>query len=292
MFSSPIVIAILMVLEGSTTSSKDEARQHFNAGRELQTAGKYDQAIAEYEDAYRLAQLPELLFNMAQAYRLKGDRKRAIGLYERYVAAVPEGSTSDEALEHIRTLKLEIEVGEAREASRRALEQAEATRKREEAQAAARLRAIESSTVAERTRLDAAERQTRLEEAHTIGGSRRRFGVFLAVTGIVEVGASIYLGLELKKAAGQYQDNTQPWKSTIDNGGTSTAALDKIHFAQGLAIGEEILVIGGVALAISGTALYVSGAMAESRAVGDANRLALIPLLDRSLAGLTLVQRF
>jgi tetratricopeptide (TPR) repeat protein len=291
MFSSPIVIAILLVLEGPTTSSRDEARQHFNAGRELQTAGKYDQAIAEYEDAYRLAPLPELLFNMAQAYRLKGDRKRAIELYERYVTAVPEGSTSDEALEHIRTLKLEIEVQEAREASRRALEQSETIRKREEAQAAARLRAIESSTAAERDQRDAAERQKRLderlEEAHTVGRTLRQSGMVLGITGLLEIGFSIPLGIALQNSAKQLQNNTRGWGDS-----NSTDLSSSIDNGNALANVERILATIGAVSLVGGVSLYASGKVAEARAMDKVGTLTLAPLIGPSSFGLALAEGF
>jgi tetratricopeptide (TPR) repeat protein len=52
--------------------------------------GDFDAAIESFTGAYALSNNPGLLFNVAQAYRLKGDCERARDYYQRYVSAVPE----------------------------------------------------------------------------------------------------------------------------------------------------------------------------------------------------------
>src|SRR5690349_13878725 len=82
---------------------QQEAKRHFQQGKAYQDNGAYEDAVREYEAAYKLAPLPDLLFNIGQAYRLKGDRRKAIEAYQKYLAAAPEGSASDEARDQIRT---------------------------------------------------------------------------------------------------------------------------------------------------------------------------------------------
>jgi tetratricopeptide (TPR) repeat protein len=53
-------------------------------------SGEFDAAIESFTGAFALSNNPGLLFNVAQAYRLKGDCKQARDYYQRYLGAVPE----------------------------------------------------------------------------------------------------------------------------------------------------------------------------------------------------------
>ena len=50
-----------------------EARALYTDGLRLYRAGVYDEAIAKLQASYRLVPAPGLLYDMAQAHRLKGD---------------------------------------------------------------------------------------------------------------------------------------------------------------------------------------------------------------------------
>jgi tetratricopeptide (TPR) repeat protein len=52
--------------------------------------GDFDAAIESFTGAFALSNNPGLLFNVAQAYRLKGDCERARDYYQRYLSAVPD----------------------------------------------------------------------------------------------------------------------------------------------------------------------------------------------------------
>jgi tetratricopeptide (TPR) repeat protein len=52
--------------------------------------GEYDAAIESFMGAFALSNNPGLLFNVAQAYRLKGDCEHARDYYQRYLSTVPE----------------------------------------------------------------------------------------------------------------------------------------------------------------------------------------------------------
>ena len=51
--------------------------------------GEYDAAIEKYREAYRLEPLPGLLYNLGQAYRLKGDCVTATLMYRNYLRLDP-----------------------------------------------------------------------------------------------------------------------------------------------------------------------------------------------------------
>ena len=86
-------------------SNRDAARDHFERALRLQEGRAYDRAIIEYQTAYAIMPMPELLFNIGQCYRLSGDAAHAILYYERYLASVGDGGAADEARAHIQALR-------------------------------------------------------------------------------------------------------------------------------------------------------------------------------------------
>jgi tetratricopeptide (TPR) repeat protein len=66
------------------------AREHFQGGAEALGQGRYEFALAAFQEAYRLSQRPGLLYNIALAHdRLRQDRE-ALDAYERYLAEAGE----------------------------------------------------------------------------------------------------------------------------------------------------------------------------------------------------------
>lgn len=92
--------------KGKTDDKPDTetARTRYKQGKAFLDAKLYDDAIHEFEAAYQIAPVPELLFNIAQADRLKGDAAKAIEMYRRYIEQAPNGSGADEARLHIANL--------------------------------------------------------------------------------------------------------------------------------------------------------------------------------------------
>lgn len=110
----PSTIAIALVLATAPArgepSTKAQAKQHFKQGKALQDAGKYDDAVAEYRAAYDLDRRPEMLFNIAQVYRLENHKQPAIDYYQQYLAVQPDGPGAREARQWIAELTRQIEV--------------------------------------------------------------------------------------------------------------------------------------------------------------------------------------
>jgi len=68
------------------------ARELSDRGLQHYQQGNYDAAIESFMEAFALLENPGLLFNIAQAYRLKQDCAHAQEYYARYVAAAPESA--------------------------------------------------------------------------------------------------------------------------------------------------------------------------------------------------------
>lgn len=80
-----------------------EAKQRSNAGLAAFGQGRYQQAIEHFRAAYELVPAPLLLYNIAQAERLSGHCKAAIGSYQRFLETEPpKGRELAEA--HLREL--------------------------------------------------------------------------------------------------------------------------------------------------------------------------------------------
>jgi TolB-like protein len=88
-----------------TGNDLEVAKQHYKKAVELYDVGRWDEAIAEFQIAYSLRADPVLLFNMAQAYRLKGDVKRALDLYRNYLMKDPNSRAREDVERRIRDLQ-------------------------------------------------------------------------------------------------------------------------------------------------------------------------------------------
>jgi tetratricopeptide (TPR) repeat protein len=76
---------------GQDTSAREvEAKALYEAGVKHYNLAEYDQAISAYKEAYRLFEAPGFLFNIALAYRMKGDCLQAIQFYKIYLRVQPE----------------------------------------------------------------------------------------------------------------------------------------------------------------------------------------------------------
>lgn len=66
-----------------------DARAHYERGEEHYAAGRYDEAIAEYEAAYRLKPHWNVLYNIAQAYERLLEYGKSVTYFELYLAEAP-----------------------------------------------------------------------------------------------------------------------------------------------------------------------------------------------------------
>jgi tetratricopeptide (TPR) repeat protein len=77
-------LSILWCLPAPAQEGGDEARSLFERGSALYALGRYGEAAPLFERAFELKPDPALLYNAAQAYRLMGDKPRALTLYQNY----------------------------------------------------------------------------------------------------------------------------------------------------------------------------------------------------------------
>jgi hypothetical protein len=94
-------------------AEKQDARRHYDQATAAFGLGRYGEAAAEYEDAFRLRPDPALLYNCAQSYRLAGNKPRALELYRNYLRLYGEAPNADDARKHVHDLELELEADKA-----------------------------------------------------------------------------------------------------------------------------------------------------------------------------------
>jgi tetratricopeptide (TPR) repeat protein len=101
------LLVALLVLQ----AAPDQARELYDEGERQFELGEYDRAIAAFERAYELSHAADLLFNIAQAHRLKGPAscREALGFYERYLREAPAASNRVETQERIAQMKSCVE---------------------------------------------------------------------------------------------------------------------------------------------------------------------------------------
>jgi tetratricopeptide (TPR) repeat protein len=100
-----LVALVAALLAGAPTlargagddAAQAKAKARIKKARQYYEAQKFDQAIAEYSAAYKLVAAPDILFNIATIFEVKGDNKRALQFYLKYLEVEPEGRLAGDA---------------------------------------------------------------------------------------------------------------------------------------------------------------------------------------------------
>ncbi len=90
-------------------SEPSAARQAYDQATAAFGLGHYAEAAEKYETAFSLRPDPALLYNAAQAYRLAGNRPRALELYRNYLRLYPNRQNADEARNQVASLTRALE---------------------------------------------------------------------------------------------------------------------------------------------------------------------------------------
>jgi tetratricopeptide (TPR) repeat protein len=286
------------------------AKAHFKQGKAYHEAGAYLEAVKEYEKAYALAALPDLLFNIGQAYRMQGDKPKAIAAYERFLAAVTEGDLADEARAQLAALKLKLQVEAAEAAKRKAQEELaaarrqaaelEAARKRAEAEAAARERAQRNDTdrlrrlaveEADRRQRRAAaarrEHEERLARTRTVGSGLRTAGglnIALGCLTLVASAAALGTAARANEKLGDWNDSSDRWYPDWQDLVDQRKRYQTMAYATGISGG--VVLLAGIILYRTGVARRTAAAEAVTPPV------TVTPLVGPGVAGVTLGGRF
>jgi hypothetical protein len=111
--SSSVILACAVVLSATSpvlaqsepTGNKKKALEMFDRGKVQYDLGRWEQAADLWKQAYETFSAPEFLFNIAQAYRHKGDCQNGPFFYRRYLAARPNAKNRREVEGYIEDLE-------------------------------------------------------------------------------------------------------------------------------------------------------------------------------------------
>lgn len=114
---SPIALAILLTCltagraAAQDPAVKEQARALNDRGTAEYRLGYYDKAANLYEEAYRLLPDPALLYNVGQAYRMAGQRDKALNAYKSYLrTSTPDAPNRDLARKRVEELEAAVAV--------------------------------------------------------------------------------------------------------------------------------------------------------------------------------------
>ena len=213
-----LTLVVALAATAAADSARDQGRAHFKQGKAFQDAGSYERAAQEYTLAYETDRRPEMLFNIAQAYRLAKIRERALFYFRQYLEKQPDGAGADEARKHVATLTKEID----------------------EAKAAAK---EPPPTLLPPEPIASPVERTVTEDR---GKGLRIGGIATGALGIVAIGLAVKFGLDARSAADDISSHTGPWttgdEGRFDDGERADRNM-KITYAIGGA-----LVAGGALL--------------------------------------------
>jgi tetratricopeptide (TPR) repeat protein len=200
--------------------TKAEAEKRFQHAESLYKGGDYLAAAGEYQAAYELSKLPGLLYNVAQSYRLGGEKQKAVDAYRLFLERAPDHQLAAVARGHLEAL--ERELAAARTAQPAPAEPAEPA----------------PGTQSELTAAAPAA-------APAPGRGLRIAGLVTAGAGLVALGAALHYGIEARKASDAISDNDEGWTdSLLDRYDEGEAAETRMFVLSG--VGAAALVTGGV----------------------------------------------
>lgn len=108
MVALAVVVAPLAMREAYADTSQDQARKHYEAGRDLYASGDYRAAIREFETANKLVPSPVLDFNIGLAYERLGVLDKALAHYKAYIHAMPNAGNRTAVEAKIQALEQEL----------------------------------------------------------------------------------------------------------------------------------------------------------------------------------------
>jgi tetratricopeptide (TPR) repeat protein len=86
----PAAPALAQAPRTAPADATAQAKAHFGRGVDLYKQARYREAIAEFQEAYRLKAHGVIYFNLAQCYERLGDIPAALQAYHEYLRAVPD----------------------------------------------------------------------------------------------------------------------------------------------------------------------------------------------------------
>jgi hypothetical protein len=99
---------VLLVAASARADDSQRAKEMFRQGSVYFDLGQYDRAIEVWQRGYEEKQDPSFLYNLAQAYRLSGDARKAILFYKSFLRNSPKAPNRGEIEQKIADLQKQV----------------------------------------------------------------------------------------------------------------------------------------------------------------------------------------
>jgi hypothetical protein len=107
-----LVAGLALVAVSARAEDSQRAKEMFRQGSVYFDLGQYDRAIEVWQRGYEEKQDPSFLYNLAQAYRLSGDSRKAILFYKSFLRNSPKAPNRVEIEQKIAALQNQVSSGE------------------------------------------------------------------------------------------------------------------------------------------------------------------------------------
>jgi tetratricopeptide (TPR) repeat protein len=97
-------ILLLLTAAAAAQDPRAQARQKFEDGRLEFSNGRYENALALFQESYQLAPYPALLFNIARCQEQLHHYRLALDAYEHYLAVNPQDTEARARADDMRPL--------------------------------------------------------------------------------------------------------------------------------------------------------------------------------------------
>ena len=102
-----LLVAAILLLgmrgAGAAEDKRTQAHRLYDEATAAFGVGSYAEAAEKYEASFKLHPEPALLYNAAQAYRMAGNRPRALQLYRNFVRLYGSDPRANDARNHAAT---------------------------------------------------------------------------------------------------------------------------------------------------------------------------------------------
>ena len=98
--------AVVLASPSASADARTEARGHFKKGMEAIGQGRYEEGIAELNEAYEILPHPNVLYNIARAHAESGNLEQAVTYFRKYLDGNP--ADKDEVAQIVKNLEARI----------------------------------------------------------------------------------------------------------------------------------------------------------------------------------------
>jgi tetratricopeptide (TPR) repeat protein len=258
------LVAAVSFAPASRAEDGDKAREHYSIGLRAYDSGKYDEAIAEFEEAYRYKDAPGLLYNIGQAYRLSNRPEEALRYYRTYLEKKPDAANAADVQAKIDRLTAILE-------ERKAANPPPAEKARPVAVAAPAVTPAPPASPTRAASLAPAPASTKAAPAEAVAAKApadrywtgRRVGWLATGIGAAALALAVYFGLEARGAAADMESAAaagRPFDASVEAKGNRAQTLSRVFLASAV-VGFGT---GGILLGTSGRTPIDAAAQASS----------------------------